>query len=103
MQLLIGNDQTITVSGLKDQVSGDFINDATVTVTVKTRDGANVAGETWPLALQYVTGSDGDYRGTLEDGLELTPGIYVVEARAVATDDLVAFWREEVSATYRRF
>lgn len=51
-----------------------FINNATITVTLKDRVGVAVAGETWPLAMNYLTGSNGIYRATLAFGLSLQDG-----------------------------
>lgn len=55
-----------------EQIDGFvYINNATVTVTLKDRTGADVAGEAWPLAMNYVAGSSGVYRATLAFGLSL--------------------------------
>lgn len=102
MRLLIGNDQTISVSGVQDAVSGDFINNAVITATVKDACGEQVSGQDWPLTLNYVTDSDGNYRGTFEDGLELVENeIYIVEVHLTVPGDLVAYWRQKVPAAYR--
>jgi len=102
--LLIGNDQTIEVLGLKDEVTGDFINglvDA-VTAHVKNKDGSNVGGETWPITLDYITGSDGDYRGNLDDAMELVNNrTYAIEIRVDAGAGLKAFWKFYRMAQYR--
>lgn len=102
LELLIGNDQTVELQALKDEVSGDFINNATVTARLKTMAGVDVAGETWPITLAYVTNTDGNYRGLLEDGLTLSNLTrYIVEIRADAGADLIGFWRFTVTARYR--
>lgn len=72
--LYTGNDTVIEVKGLKNEVNGAFLNAATVTTTLMDADGDEVAGETWPKALQYVTGSDGIYRATLPYTLSLAAG-----------------------------
>ena len=41
---------------------------------MKDRAGADVAGETWPLAMNYLAGSNGVYRATLAFGLSLQDG-----------------------------
>lgn len=78
--LYYGSDMLLEVAGLRDDVTGDYLNTATVTVTLKTATGVNVTGETWPLAMTYVTSSNGVYRATLKDTLSLT-----ANARYVAT------------------
>lgn len=100
--LLVGNDQVIELLGARDAVTGDYLNSKTVTCTVKDSDGVNVSGETWPITLSYIAASNGDYRGTLEDGLALEDGnTYIVEVHIDAGSDLIGFWRFEVVAQYR--
>ena len=67
------NDQAITLSGLQDTITGDYVNDATVTVTLQI-DGVDLGGETWPLAMGYVAGSNGNYRAILLAAIEATAG-----------------------------
>jgi len=46
---------------------------ATVTATVLDRlTQVALTGETWPVALTYITASDGDYHGPLRDSLVVT-------------------------------
>lgn len=78
--LYYGSDMLLEVSGLKDQANGAWINDATVAVTLEDSADNLVVGESWPLALTYVTGSDGVYRAILRDTLTLA-----INARYVAT------------------
>lgn len=78
--LYLGNDMLLEVSGLRDDVTGDYLNAATVTVTLKDSAGVNVTGQSWPLTLSYVTASNGVYRATLIDSLSVT-----ANARYVAT------------------
>ena len=102
--LPIGNDVILKVSGLYDPITAQYFNGATVNVTVKDLSGTSVAGQTWPLALQYIAASDGEYEGVLEDGLVLRDRAYY--EIHVATDvgaDLVALWRERLQARYREF
>ena len=65
------SDNTIELSGLKDEITGTLINDATVTVTLKDKNDVNVVGETWPLAMTAL-GTGGIYRAVLKDTLTLT-------------------------------
>lgn len=68
------NDTVIEVKGLKNEVTGAFLNSATVTATLVDAAGSQVAGETWPKTLSYVTGSDGIYRATLPYTMSLAAG-----------------------------
>lgn len=72
--LYTANDTVIEVKGLKNEVSGAFLNAAAVTATLVDSAAAQVAGETWPKTLDYVAGSDGIYRATLPYTLSLAAG-----------------------------
>jgi hypothetical protein len=72
--LYIGNDHAIELRGLKDEISNDFLNAATVTVTLKDSAGANVSGASWPIAMTFITGTNGVYRATLPDELAIVDG-----------------------------
>jgi len=101
--LLIRNYQTIRVLGLQDEISGEYLNTATVTAVIKERSGASVAGGSWPIALEYIADSDGNYFGNFDDAIELKNNrIYVIEIAADAGGGLKAFWRFERMAQYRQ-
>lgn len=101
--LYVGNDMLLEVSGLRDDVTGDYLNAATVTVTLKDSAGVNVTGETWPLALAYVTSSNGVYRATLKDTLSLTANArYVATVIADGGEGKRAQWELDVVARTRR-
>jgi len=68
------SDNLINVTGLKDLSTGAFLNGATVEATVNDASGSPVAGETWPLSMPYVPGSNGDYQATLKDTLAVATG-----------------------------
>ena len=92
--LLIGNDQTLTVTGIRDEITDAYINDAAVTAIVKNPDGTEVSGQDWPLTLAYVTSSNGNYAGNLEDTLELVPlRPYIIEITIDAGGGRVAKFR----------
>ncbi len=59
--LFISNDNLVRLIGLKRASTGAYINNATVTVTLKTLAGVDVSGVAWPLTMAYVAASDGDY------------------------------------------
>ena len=70
--LFINSDNVLTVDELKNAVDDTYINDATVTVTLFDSDGVAVSGQTFPATMNYVSGSNGKYRATLQDDLSLT-------------------------------
>jgi hypothetical protein len=91
----VANTNLIEVVGLKSEVEGEFIADADVEVTVKDADGEDVAGQTWPLTLASIDGTDpeGNYRGILKDTLELTAGqTYYANVDANAGADRIGHW-----------
>jgi len=101
--LFEGNDMVLEVSALRNEVSGGFLNNATVTVSLKTSAGVAVSGSSWPLALSYVAASDGAYRATLADTLELTPGSrYLAEIIADGGAGLRAKWVTDCVCRVRR-
>jgi len=69
-EVFILSDNLITVSGLINNISGLYINDAVITATVVDRNGVEVAGFVWPLTLTYISLSDGLYRGTVPYDVE---------------------------------
>lgn len=81
------NTHLIELIDLKDDVAGTYINNATVTAVLKDDDGEEIAGASWPLTLNYVASSNGEYRGVLSHELETTVGARLwaeVTAAAVA-------------------
>ena len=97
-----GNDLLLELTGLKNAATGDFINNAAVTCTLYDSSDAEVAGQIWPSTMSYVTASNGDYRCTLDDSLELTPGaFYVVVIEVDAGSDLKGRWELKCQAHKR--
>lgn len=68
--LIDGSTHRLSLKELKD-IEGNYINTATVTATVVDDDGAEVAGETWPVALAY----DGNGNGTYFKDLAVLTGV----------------------------
>jgi hypothetical protein len=101
--IYITNDNVIELDELKNVVDGIYQNSATVIVTLTDADGAEVAGETWPLAMSYVSGSNGTYRANLADTLTLTNGgRYDATVTADAGANGLATWTEELIARERK-
>lgn len=95
------NDQLIELIGLKDAATGSYINDATVTVTLKDIEGNTVTGQAWPAPMLYVAASQGDYQAILEDTLELTIGEFYVAEISATKGTLKAFWELPMQAHKR--
>jgi hypothetical protein len=82
MTVFVGNTMLLELQDLTSEIDDATIDDATVEVTVKDMDGAEVSGVVWPLAMDYVAGSNGLYRAVLDAGLPL-----VAKKRYIATVD----------------
>lgn len=88
------NDTLLKITGLKNPINNEFINDATVTAVVKDKFGAEVGGQSWPMTLSYVTSSNGDYQGVIEADIAVNIGDRItIEVTATATGDLEAFFK----------
>ena len=77
-EIFVSNSHTVDLKGLKDFPTDAYINDATVTVTLVDAAGTEVAGQTWPATMAYVSASAGEYQGGLEGDLTITNGDQLV-------------------------
>lgn len=65
----------LELQNLEDATGGSptYINDATVTATVTDKkSGDTVSGETFPVTLSYVSGTNSTYRKVLSSSMSLT-------------------------------
>jgi len=98
--LLIENSTDVALVGVKPR-GGDFINDATVTMTLRNSAGVVVVGAE-NLPLEPVEESDGEYLGQLPDSLDLTEnGEYKLKVRAVKAGVAVGTWTADLVAKVR--
>jgi len=99
--LYIANDNLLRLSGLRNESTEDYVNNATVTVTLKDSGDSPVSGQAWPLTLVYVATTNGRYEGTLEETLVLVADAsYTAEIDAVLVD-LKAHWEFPLLAEVR--
>ena len=95
------NDNVIELTGLKDEVTGVEIDDATVSVTLLDKSGAQVTGQTWPTTMTAL-GSGGIYRATLVDTLDTTLlDRYTAVVDVTTTGGEVAKWSIPAQVTLR--
>ncbi len=92
----------VTLSGLLNASSGEYVDDADVTAHFLDEDGILVDDS--GVVLTYVNDSDGDYSGTISD-VVLTPGAtYILEVTASQGDltagALTKTWRQTHVAEY---
>lgn len=74
--LYIDNDNVVYLSGLRNEVTGEYINDALLSAELTDTQDVAVAGQSWPLIMDYVAGTQGIYRLLLENTLALLNGQY---------------------------
>jgi hypothetical protein len=98
--IVFWGDRHVPNSGLYDNNLEQFVNNATLTFTLKDSNNTPVSGAT-SVSMTYVTGSKGVYEGTLEDGTSLTENAtYYLEITATASGDRIGFRRIAFIAVY---
>lgn len=103
MTALVANTNNLELLGLQNASNGAYVNDATISVTVKDASGIDVVGETWPIPMNYVSGSDGDYRCVLIDTLSFNSGMtYTANISVNAGSNRIAFWEYDFKALTRK-
>lgn len=98
----IDSDNLLEVVGLQNAVTSNYLNAASVTVTISDHtSGSAIAGETWPFPLTYVPASNGDYRGILGSALViLDQQLLIMDIIADAGTGLRHHWRIPALAEY---
>jgi len=102
ISLFVGNTAILEVS-LVDVLTDSAVNAATVAVTLTDISGVELAGDTWPKTLSYVSGSEGIYRALLSSNVDMEEGanyLYVATASAAGMDSR---WSGDVNAVRRSF
>jgi hypothetical protein len=107
MQLYVSNTNLIYLYRLWSEVQGEYINDATVTVTIVDQDGNPVAGPSgvWPVTMEAAGDSSppqGDYYGVLSDQLQFVAGTtYTAKVDVDAGPGRVGHWEIQFLARTR--
>ena len=96
------NDHSLTLSGLKNGQTDAYISSATVAATFYDATGAPLAGITWPLPLSYVSGSNGDYRATVDQALGVAARDRITVKVTAVAGALDATWEEQLTVLKRR-
>lgn len=98
----ISNDNVVVLDKAFDVITQQYLNAATVEVTLLDGQGEEVEGQVWPQAMGYVTSSEGRYRAVLDDALELkNGGKYTAVIDLDAGSGRKANWRAPVFAAFR--
>jgi len=88
--IYIGSDNLFVVRGVKNSSNGEYINDATVELTLQDADGNDISGQTWPLTLTYIAASNGEYQGTIENTIDVEDGQTGTAVLDIEGDSLTA-------------
>ena len=97
--IYIDTDNVLEIEELTNGLTGAAITDATVSVTLLDSDGAEIAGESWPVTMSYIVGTTAAYRATLTDSLTLTDRQEVTaHIVADAGDGLHREWQKPFTA-----
>lgn len=84
LELHVGEDNLIEWLSMQDAADDSYINDATVTATLKDPAGAAVTNAS-NISLSYVAGSNGDYQGVIPENAALVRRKeYFLEVTAVS-------------------
>jgi len=78
-----------------------YVNDAAVVCTLVDAAGADVSGEPWPLTLSYEDGSNGDYSGTIDEGLSVTAGDLLTAKITATSGSDQGYWEVPVEVLTR--
>lgn len=96
------NSNLIYLSDLKNELTDAYINNASVSATLLNANNAPVEGPSWPLAMNLLQGSDGDYVLVLPNTLDLTENaMYTLKVTAEAAEGLVGEWLVPMRALHR--
>jgi hypothetical protein len=95
------SDNLLEVTGLKNAASGNFVNNATVTANIVDSDGNAVTNAT-NISLSYISGSNGNYRGTIPDTADIDRSAeYVAQITADGGAGLKAYWEIDLQSQVR--
>jgi len=95
------NDHLIKLTGLQDSSDDSYVNDATVTLTIKDTADVNVSGISWPLTMSYIAASNGNYEATIDKAIVVTPETRYFAEVTVLSGTRDAFFELPVQAQKR--
>lgn len=95
------NDMVIEVADLINSITGAFIDDAVIQATLKDEQGADVAGQVWPVTIPF-SSTPGLYQVTVDKAVEVLDDTgYLLHVIATAPGNLDAEWRIKVGGETR--
>lgn len=100
-QVILDSNNVVEIRGLYNSVDQAYVNDATLSCTIKDAAGTEVSGEIWPKSMPYVAASNGLYRATLADTLGVNAGEwYHLEVVATTPTSQKRKWVVPLKAHY---
>lgn len=89
-KLSLNNSTVFELTLSNPLASPSYVNTASVSVVLLDKDGQEVTGQSWPLILPFVAGSEGVYRETVPpiSGL-VAKEIYTARYSAIGADGLI--------------
>ena len=63
--LLVDNTIIVEANRLRNDITDEWLNEATVELTVTDSSGHELLGPSWPMVMDYVEGTNGSYRAIL--------------------------------------
>lgn len=100
--IAIGSDNLVRLDALNNASTGAYVNNATVTFTLRD-SGGNVVGSLQNVPMAYVAGSNGRYEGTIPNSVSSSltvNGQYTIEI--TATSGSVVLFRKLSGIAYYR-
>ena len=72
IMLRVNNDNVLIFDALTDNLTGDIVNNAVMVARITDEDDVDVDYTPgWPITMDYVVGSDGDYRGLVDKVVDI--------------------------------
>jgi len=98
-EISVDSTRIARLTGLVDH-NGDYINDATVTLESMTErvTGAAVTGVTFPVTLNYIAASNGNYEVEVSKDLAVVEGTFYIATFKAIKGTLEKVWKETVRA-----
>lgn len=104
LRLFSGNSTRIELRGLGAFSAVDtitWVNDAVVNVTMVDADAVELSGESWPVALAYEAGSNGNYSALIASTLGVSPGDIVAAKVTATSSGETGYWEIPVEVLTR--
>ena len=91
LTIWFGNSHKVSLSELRD-LAGQYVNNASVTVTLFDQAGDALAGTTWPLTMQEDGTNTGTYTAIIPYDVEVIPNQRLAGRIVADVSGVVAQW-----------